>query len=470
MERSGVLIIDCNPANKLGRVLYDLLCRSAGERLDLRYETVPAVPDGSSEADPVWPEGIADAALLFIVPGKAHLDCGSLPLPVQAGGQAAPPVILVIEGCMPDEVTECFRRGVSDFLTPPLRTIDVLPRMWRLLEHSRQRGTVIQSMKARLGLEQLIGRNPFFVQALGMIPVVAQSDVSVLISGDTGTGKELCARAIHYLGPRADKPFLPVNCGAVPAELVENELFGHVRGAFTGATLCHRGLIAEANGGTLFLDEIDCLPLPAQIKLLRLLQEKEYRQLGSAKTRQADVRIIAATNVDLRQAMGAGTFRQDLYYRLSIVQLALPALRDRKDDLPILARHFLEKSAAETGKDVKDFAPETIQRLFGYDWPGNVRELENVVHRAVLFSKGCMVDDEQVILPQTETTMQRESFRAEKARIIAGFEKRYMQRLLETHRGNITKAAVAAQKNRRAFWELIRKYHIDVRRYKSSAH
>jgi DNA-binding NtrC family response regulator len=324
-------------------------------------------------------------------------------------------------------------------------------------------------MKTKIGLQQLIGVSPAFQAVLAAIPVISQSDVGVQISGETGTGKELCARAIHYLGPRAHKPFLPVNCGAIPAELVENELFGHVRGAFTGASLSHGGLISEADGGTLFLDEIDCLPLPAQIKLLRFVQEKEFRQLGSSRLRRADVRIIAATNSNLEQAVQAGTFRQDLFYRLNIVHLSLPPLRERREDILLLARSFLAQSAADEGKGISDFTSAAMEHLRGYGWPGNVRELENVVRRAVIFAKGDLIQDCELALPRPDAAaVLQESFKAEKAKVVAEFEKEYLQGLLRTHQGNITRASKAAQKNRRAFWELMRKYQIDVESFKST--
>jgi DNA-binding NtrC family response regulator len=290
-------------------------------------------------------------------------------------------------------------------------------------------------MKTKIGLQQLIGASPAFQAVLAAIPVISQSDVGVQISGETGTGKELCARAIHYLGPRAHKPFLPVNCGAIPAELVENELFGHVRGAFTGASLSHGGLISEADGGTLFLDEIDCLPLPAQIKLLRFVQEKEFRQLGSSKLRRADVRIIAATNSNLERAVQGGTFRQDLFYRLNIVHLSLPPLRERREDIPLLARSFLAQSAADEGKGISDFTSAAMDHLRRYGWPGNVRELENVVRRAVIFAKGDLIQDCELALPRPDAAaVLQESFKAEKAKVVAEFEKEYLQGLLRTHR------------------------------------
>ncbi len=376
------------------------------------------------------------------------------------------PIVAIIEGAGKSEIMELFELGVTDFITPPLRACDVMPRLWRLTEHVRKKNSLIERLKETVGLRQIIGNSPTLTTELQKIPFVSGCDSSVLISGETGTGKEMFARAIHYLGPRSDKPFTPVNCGAIPVELIENELFGHARGAFTSAVTSANGIIHDTDGGTLFLDEIDCLTSAAQVKLLRFLQEKEYRQLGSAKTRRADVRIIAATNVDLNEAVREGTFRQDLFYRLNIIHLALPPLRKRREDIPLLAQHFLDECAEEQGKKVIDFAPEAIIKLSLYDWPGNVRELENIVKRAVIFSKGDTIQQEEIDLPIAQYPSHPESFQAEKARVVAEFESRYMREILEAHQGNITQAAKAAGKNRRAFWELIRKYNIDVSNYK----
>lgn len=378
------------------------------------------------------------------------------------------PVIATIEEGSTENVLEILRLGAVDFLTPPIKRADVLPRMWRVVEHRDQGTTLLHTLKTRIGLKQMIGDSPLFRQVIDTIPMIAASDVGVQISGETGTGKELCARAIHYLGPRAGKPFLPVNCGAIPADLAENELFGHVRGAFTGADRSSEGLLQEAQGGTLFLDEIDCLPLQAQIKLLRVLQEKEYRQLGSPRIRQADVRVIAATSIDLNRAVQEGSFRQDLFYRLNVVHLSLPPLRERREDIPLLARHFLAQCAADAGKDITGFSPAAISLLREYGWPGNVRELENIVKRAVVFAMGNIVQEDDLALPRQVTTAPCESFKEEKAKVVAEFEREYMQGLLRAHQGNITQAARAAKKNRRAFWELLRKYQIDAESYRTS--
>jgi DNA-binding NtrC family response regulator len=346
---------------------------------------------------------------------------------------------------------------------PPLKASDVLPRAWRLLEGARADESFKRRLKERLGLRNLIGESAAFTAEVNKIPVVARCDVRILISGETGTGKELCARAIHYLSPRTGGPFIPVNCGAIPPELVENELFGHERGAYTGAANAQAGLIREAEGGTLFLDEVDCLPPLAQAKLLRFLQEKEYRPLGSARMRRADVRVITATNVDLAEAVSLGRVRKDFYYRLNIIPLRLPPLRERRADIQLLARHFLSKFAAEFERDASSFSDEAAQKLDAYDWPGNVRELEHVVERAVALSNGAVIDGAEIDLPAPAAPARRDSFKEAKAQAVAEFEKRYLSELLATHHGNITRAAQAAHKNRRAFWQLLRKHHINVR-------
>jgi len=315
-------------------------------------------------------------------------------------------------------------------------------------------------------LQQVVGERLPFLDEIKKIPTVAKCDANVLIGGETGTGKELCARAIHYLSPRASKPFIPFNCGAIPTDLMENELFGHVQGAFTGASTVQPGLIGAADSGTLFLDDIDCLPAASQAKFLRFLQEKEYRQLGSAKTVKADVRVIAATNSDLEAAVDEGKLRQDLYYRLNVIPITLPALRNRREDIPFLAGHFLNKFVSEFDKQLTGFAPEAMQNLMIYDWPGNVRELEHVVERAVLFSESTIIQESDIILPKPKSSACKASFKEAKAISVNQFEKNYLKSILLAYKGNITKSAEAAQKNRRAFWQLIRKHQIDVQAFK----
>jgi two-component system response regulator GlrR len=376
------------------------------------------------------------------------------------------PLIIVIGACEPGDVFELLKAGATDFITAPLRAADVLPRAWRSLAPLIPEQELGHTLKTEAGLKQLVGDSPVFLAQVNKIPPIARCEANVLIAGETGTGKELYARAIHYCGERAGKPFVPVNCGAIPVDLLENELFGHQRGAYTGAATFQPGLIEEADGGTLFLDEIDCLPVAAQVKLLRFLQDKEYRPLGATRMRRVDVRIIAASNLNLEEAVQSGKLRQDLYYRLNVVSLVLPPLRERREDIPLLACHFLDKYSNEFGKKITGFAPEVLQSLILYGWPGNVRELEHVIERAIVLCAGPLIEGSDLSISSAQSAGQTESLQQAKAKEIARFEKSYVQGLLSACRGNITKAAEVAQKNRRAFWHLIQKYQIDVKRFK----
>lgn len=376
------------------------------------------------------------------------------------------PVVVITDSDDANELFSLLKQGATDFITLPVNPCDILPRIWRILDYAEAQKNLTHKLKEKIGLKRLIGESPAFLAEVKKFPMIAKCDACVLISGETGTGKEMCASAIHYLSPRADKPFLPVNCGAIPLELVENELFGHERGAYTGASLTHKGLIQEADGGTLFLDEVDSLPLLAQVKLLRFLQNKEYRPLGSTKTYRADVRVIAASNSDLAAAVNAGQLRRDLYYRLNVVSLNLPPLRERPEDIVLLIQYFIKKYSIEFDKNTKGISQEALRQIQLYDLPGNVRELENIIERAVLLCESDVLQSTDIVLPNSQTEELSDSFQSAKAKAIERFEKSYIQQLLLAHQGNITRAAKAAHKNRRAFWELIRKYGIDVRRFK----
>lgn len=378
------------------------------------------------------------------------------------------PIIVALETCEPDQVVELLTAGAVDFVTLPLRAPDVLTRALKWIRPTMNDERAGQISAAHPGFKKVIGQSPVFLDQLRRIPMIAKCDANVLIAGETGTGKELYARAIHYGSSRVGRPFMPVNCGAIPAELVENELFGHERGAYTSATTLQTGLIEEANGGTLFLDEIDCLPLFAQVKLLRFLQEKEYRPLGSTKIRRADVRIIAASNLNLEEAVANGKMRQDLYYRLNIISLILPPLRERREDIPLLARHFLTRYSSELDKEVTDFSQEAMQLLMIHHWPGNVRELEHVIERAIVLCEGPVLDARDLVISPAVKNSTQQSLQEAKAKEIARFERDYIQGLLSACKGNITRAAQVAKKNRRAFWQLIQKHQIDVAQFKTS--
>jgi two-component system response regulator GlrR len=406
----------------------------------------------------------AEADLVFIVFAQSSMETyASLPESIRTELSQVP-IIAVVETCELSTVLELLKFGIADFLTAPLRRHEVLPRAWRLLKSDAEPSP----SQLKTELTQLIGESPAFLAHVNRIPKVAACDANVLIGGETGTGKELYARAIHYNSARKGKPFMPVNCGAIPVELVENELFGHEKGAFTSASTLHIGLIQEANGGTLFLDEIDCLPIFSQVKLLRFLQEKEYRPLGATKMRRANVRIIAASNVDLLEAVEQGKCRRDLFYRLNTLSLTLPPLRERRDDIPLLTRHFLREYSRSADKRVEEISSEALHLLMVQQWPGNIRELEHAIEQAIILCDGPILQLGDLAALYSQNQTPRESLRQAKVKEIARFEKDYVQSVLIACSGNITRAAQLAQKNRRAFWQLVQKHHIDVKRIKSN--
>jgi two-component system response regulator GlrR len=321
----------------------------------------------------------------------------------------------------------------------------------------------VARLRSTLGLDHIIGESPVFVALLSQISSIAKHDVSVLILGETGTGKEVFARAIHYCSRRSGKPFIPVNCGAIPVDLLENEFFGHESGAFTSANCPRRGILKEADGGTLFLDEVDCLPPFAQVKLLRFLQDGQFRPLGSDSTCSADVRVVAASNANFKEVLDSGRLRKDLYYRLNVLSMQLPPLREREADIILLARYFLAKYADKFKMPAHDFSTAALQKLLCHPWPGNVRELENVIQHAVVLAHNAIIGANDIPLRDRESELEDQSFQQLKAKAIDQFEQGYVRRLLLIHDGNITKAARAAGKDRRAFWELMRKHNITAR-------
>lgn len=316
----------------------------------------------------------------------------------------------------------------------------------------------LEKLREKIGLRQIIGESAALLAQLELVPRFAESGATVLISGESGTGKEVFARAMHYLSGRAGGPFVPVNCGALPEHLVESEIFGHKRGAFTGALADQAGLIQQAEGGTLFLDEIDALTRAAQVKLLRFLQDGEYRAVGAQELVRSDLRIIAATNANLNRLVGEGAFREDLFYRLNVLGLTLPPLRERRGDILLLAAHILEVKAAMAGTAPKKLSLAAVNRLFAHSWPGNVRELENVLTRAIVLCEGDRIEVRDLNLPGNGTVEESESFQKTKARMVQRFEHDFLSTVLRAHDGNITRAARSVQKNRRAFWELLRKH------------
>lgn len=380
------------------------------------------------------------------------------------------PIIVAAQNFEPAQIRAVLELGATDFMTPPFTAASVLPRVWRFVRHKTSLSLICGSLREKLAIQRLylLGESPCFIEEIRKLPSIARCDVTVMIWGKTGTGKELIARAVHYLSPRFDRPFVPIDCSAIPPELAESELFGHERGAFTGAVTKTPGLVSAADQGTLFLDEVDGLGLSVQAKLLRFLQQMEYRPLGSNKIKRADVRVIAATNGDLQQRVRCGEFREDLYYRLNVVQIQLPALWQRREDVVLLARHFLAKYSARFKRPARAFSRDALQRLLMHHWPGNIRELENVVASAVVLCDGPLIRAADLIFPARES-QPTVSFREAKARNINEFERDYIVRLLYACGGNISEAARAAGKNRRAFWELVRKHEINVEEFRDSS-
>ena len=335
---------------------------------------------------------------------------------------------------------------------------------------------LVRTLQEKQALAKLVGAAPAFAEAIKNLPAIAKSDANVLITGDTGTGKELVARAAHYLSNRAAYPFVPLNCGSFPEALMEVELFGHERGAFTDAQVHRKGLLAQAEGGTLFLDEVDTLPIKAQVDLLRFLQDRFYRVVGSSEERRANVRILSASNAPLFQNATSGNFRLDLYYRLCVFTVDLPPLRERPEDIPLLAAHFLAKHTPQD-RQPPTLAPEALADLVLRDWPGNVRELENAMVRGIHLCQGGTIETQDLSLPPRGTggreapsrsATKLQYFRVMKREAIESFERGYLTRLMAEHQGNVSLAARSSGKERRDLGRLLKKYHLDARKFQSS--
>lgn len=380
-------------------------------------------------------------------------------------------VLAILPRTIDDKTLNLVSESATDFLLWPFHNGELRHRLERILgERAREREfeSAHRQLMEELGMEQFVGEHPVFREAIRAIPLMARSDLPVLIAGPTGTGKELCARGIHHLSKRRSYPFIALDCGAIPDHLFENELFGHARGAFTDAHADQKGLIGLANGGTLFLDEVDSLSLGAQSKLLRFLQERTYRPLGSDRFLKADVNVIAATNRDIEQSVRERQFRSDLYFRLNVLRVDLPSLSKRSTDIPLLARHFLRTHCHHL--DAKLFTNAALRKLEAHDWPGNVRELLNVVQRAAVLSEGAHILPSDISFSARSSLSEEfpevtdpasEDFREGRSRAIEAFEKRYVEELLHKHRGNVTRAAVEAGKDRRVFGRLKKKYSIE---------
>ena len=378
-----------------------------------------------------------------------HRDSPSLPV-----------VILTAHGTIPDAVSAT-QRGVFGFLTKPFDSQELLQLVASAL---RLAGNAPMDSSEATGEWRagIITRSPQMEDLLRQARLVADSDASVLVYGDSGTGKELLARAIHRASPRGDKPFVAVNCGAIPEPLLESELFGHARGAFSGAVQAHKGLFQAADGGTIFLDEIGDMPLALQVKLLRVLQEGEVRPVGATQSIPVDVRVISATHRDLDAHKASGQFREDLYYRLNVVSLKLPALADRREDVPLLATHFLRRLAERYKRPQLTLAPDAMALLISAPWPGNVRQLLNLLEQAVALATTNVIPASLIQSSLREDASALVPF--EEAR--KEFERDYLVRLLKITGGNVTQAALLAKRNRTEFYKLLQRHRLEPAMFK----
>lgn len=367
-----------------------------------------------------------------------------------------PVIILTAHGSIPNAV-EAMQRGAFGYLTKPFDDKELkatLDKALIQLRMTREIQRLKSLVKELYGLENVIARSPAMQRLFQQVAQIADSDATILLTGETGTGKEVLARVLHANSRRSKGPFVALNCAAISETLFESELFGHIRGAFTNAVAAKRGLFQSANGGTLFLDEIAEMSLPMQVKLLRAVQEREVREVGADYATKVDVRIITATNKDLTESVKAGTFRHDLYYRVSVVPLAIPPLRERKDDIPLLAQHFLKQSAKRSNKDVRGFTPTAMHRLMVYPWPGNVRELENAVEKAVVMSRQDMVLPELLPTAGVASDIGLKPLTEAKEE----FERSYLRNVLQMTGGNISRAAQFAGRYRADFYKMLKKY------------
>ena len=378
---------------------------------------------------------------------------------IQGAYPGLPVIILTAHGSIPDAVAAT-KRGVFGYLTKPYDPDDLLAQIARAL--TLHGGAGIQAGVGQVWREDIVTRSTLMEDLLAKAQRVAAGDASVLIQGESGSGKELLARAIHRASPRAAEAFVAINCGAIPETLLESELFGHTKGSFTGAIADQRGLFVAADKGTLFLDEIGDMPLALQVKLLRVIETREVRPIGATRAIPFDVRIISATHRDLAKEKDAGTFREDLYYRLNVVTLKLPSLDERPEDVALLADFFLKKLAPRYGRDKSAFAPEALELLVKAKWPGNVRQLFNVVEQSIALCPTEIIP--QAFVEQAIQVEMHEMTSFEDAR--RRFERDYLTRILKLTKGSVTQAAKLAKRNRTEFYKLLQRHGIEAANFK----
>ncbi len=448
MKSMTVLVVD---DDEMTRRLLELYVR------DETFTTVFA--SGGAEALERFTDGDVDVVVSDVrMPGVS----GEQLLSEVKRQSPETPVLMMTAEPNVEEAVRRLKRSADDYSPKPIDRQVFTNRVRTQLERvrlAREVRELRQAITAAQGGTVIVGNTPAIQKLLRRLPMTAQTDATVLLNGESGTGKEVFARRIHELSRRRDARFVAVNCGALSDTLLESELFGYKRGAFTDAQRDTPGLVVEAEGGTLFLDEIGEVSLSVQVKLLRFLQSKEYKPLGSPKNEHADVRIVAATNRDLRAMVQKGTFREDLFYRLNIIPITIPPLRERKADVPLLASYFLGQFRRQYGKKAIGFSSDAIARLRAHDWPGNVRELENRVQQLVVLSNEEVIHDLEPIGDDdgVDGTSDVGAFKDAKRRVVADFEREYVRRALVRTSGNVSAAARDAGLDRKSFWLIARR-------------
>ncbi len=452
-EKRRILIVDDD--EELLRVCARILQRDAGYDVVTISDSVRALEEIDSRSYDLI---ISDLAM----PERSGQDL------LRRAHQVSPGVPFIVFSAYSsvEKAVELIHEGAFDMLEKPFKAEKLRTAVTRALQNGHR------SNGGRAGLDELVGKSPVMLRVFDLIERVAPGDANITIVGESGTGKELVARSIHARSSRSQKAFVPVNCGAFPENLFESELFGYEKGAFTGAYRRKPGLLEFADQGTFFLDEICELSGSLQVKLLRMLQDRKIRRVGGTELIDVDVRIIAATNQDPERAVEEGCLREDLYYRLNVITIELPPLRDRREDIPLLANHFVEKYTKATSKVIRGVSKDALEYLINYSWPGNVRELENVIERAITLTRDEWIATsdlpDRVVAPDvdTPTSAFSQPLKLAREQVLARFEKEYLTNMLLRFRGNVTRAAKASGIDRRTFHRLLKRYDLHAKAWK----
>lgn len=460
-ELTDILLVDDEPNN---RDALSLLLTGAGYHVD-------AVGTGEEAIRQLNQTPYAIVVTDLFLPGVSGIDI----LKKVKSDAPYTNVILITGNASAETAVEAMKEGAFDYITKPVDFEKLKILVAKAMEKSRlvaENLYLRQQLRGRYSFDNIIGHSPAMQKVFSRLEKIVHTDSTILILGESGTGKELVARAIHYNGNRRNKPFIDIHCGAIPAELLESELFGHVRGAFTGAVADKPGKFELANGGTIFLDEIGTMPMHLQMKLLRVLQEQEIERVGGNRKIKLDVRVISATNADLEQDVREGRFREDLYYRLNVIPIELPPLRERREDIPLLVRHFLQKTCTVMGRELMSVTSEAMKALESYDWPGNVREMENVIERTVALTEGTSIGladlpaaiSKQALPdePGSQTLVKLTDEGIDMPGLIADIERRLIREAMELAGGVKARAAALLGLNRTTLVEKIKRLDLDL--------